>query len=137
MISKKEIELRYVDADSMGIIHHSIYLQYFEIGRLDLLELYGFNYYDIEDSGILFPIREVNITYLKSIRPSERIVVETKVHYITKVKTTFYHEIKNLEGELKCTGYSTIVFVDKDTFKLQKLDVKIPKLYEQMKRSVS
>src|SRR5947209_4009063 len=42
------IRVRYPEVDAMGYLHHSRYLQYFEIGRVELLRQLGFSYADLE-----------------------------------------------------------------------------------------
>ena len=42
------LRVRYPECDPMGYLHHSIFLQYFEIGRVELLRSLGFSYADME-----------------------------------------------------------------------------------------
>lgn len=132
MESKTKIQLRYADTDQMGVIHHSRYFQYFELSRLDLLKLMGFDYYKIEASGLMMQIRDVQCTYIRSISAEEDVYVVTKVDQFTKYQIKFYHEIINANDELKCKGYTTIVTVDKQTFKPKRMDVVLPYLYKQL-----
>ena len=129
MKSVKHIELRYSDTDQMGVIYHANYFSFFEQGRTQFLKDVGYDYHLFEENGIIYPVRDVSCTYLKSIRFGEKVHVETSIHKFTKVKTTYYHEIKNDEGELKCTGYTTVVCVDKDTFKPARMDEVMPNVY--------
>lgn len=129
MKSIKKIELRYSDTDQMGVIYHANYFSFFEQGRTKFLKDVGYDYHLFEDNGIIYPVRDVSCTYLKSIRLGEEIHVETKVHKFTKIKTTYYHEIKNSEGELKCKAYTTVVCVDKNTFKPARMDELLPEVY--------
>ena len=42
-INKTEISVIYADTDQMGVVYHSNYLRYFEIGRTELLRELGFH----------------------------------------------------------------------------------------------
>ena len=42
------IRVRYPEVDAMGYLHHSRYLQYFEMGRVELLRSLGHSYADLE-----------------------------------------------------------------------------------------
>jgi acyl-CoA thioester hydrolase len=132
MTSIIPIQLRYGDTDQMGVVYHANYFPFFELGRLDLLKQYGHSYHEIEASGLLFPIRDVQCTYLKSLIIGKDYRVKTKIHYYTKVKIQFQHEIIDSNDVLHATGYTTIVCVDRETFKLKKIDQKIPGLYQSL-----
>jgi len=128
---KLEIQLRYSDTDQMGIIYHANYFSFFEQGRTKFLKDLGFDYYKVEENGVIFPVREVSCTYLKAIRLKDKIYITTKIHKLTKIKITYYHEIYSLEGELKATGYTTVVSVDKESFNIIKMDERLKDIYEK------
>src|SRR5207253_1218551 len=50
------IRVRYPEVDPMGYLHHSRYLQYFEIGRIELLRALGHSYADLEQQGVFFVV---------------------------------------------------------------------------------
>ncbi|MCP4379193.1 MAG: acyl-CoA thioesterase, partial [bacterium] len=56
MINSHEIEIRvrYPEVDRSGVVHHSRYWVYFEMGRTELLRAQGVDYRDLEDQDILF-----------------------------------------------------------------------------------
>ena len=130
-IGKIEIQLRYSDTDQMGVIYHSNYFSFFEQARTQFLRDIGFDYYQVEEDGIMFPVRDVSCTYLKPIRFKEKIYITTKVSKLTKIKITYYHEVYNTEGELKATGYTTVICVDKETFNIIKMDEKLKDIYNK------
>src|SRR6056297_1388031 len=95
MIVKSNITLRYSDTDQMGVIHHSIYAQYLEQGRMDFFKALGFDYVDIEKQGVLFPVYNIDITYKNAIRLDESIYLNTSVKRVTPVKIVFTHKLFN------------------------------------------
>lgn len=113
---KLKLHLRYADTDQMGVIYHPNYFTFYELGRTGLLQEVGYDYLDFEKDGIIYPVRDVSSTYLKSIRLGETCYVYTKLLKVSRVKLTFYHEIRNEEGELKSTGQTSIVSVDATSF---------------------
>lgn len=130
MKSIKKLELRYSDTDQMGVIYHANYFSFFEQGRTQFLRDVGYEYYTFEQMGIIYPVRDVSCTYLKSIRFGDDVYLETKVHKFTKVKTTYYHEIKDQDGDIKCQAYTTVVCVDKDTFLPVRMDERLPEVFQ-------
>lgn len=129
MINKKKIQLRYSDSDQMGVVYHANYFSFFEQGRTELLRDFGINYYDIEERGYIFPVRDVDCTYLKSIRLGEEIYVETKVIKVSKVRFDFEHKLITDKGELKAIGHSSIITVNKTDFSIVKMDKHLPDVY--------
>jgi len=136
MISKTKIELRYKDTDQMGVIHHSNYFTFFELARIDFLKQLGFNYYEFEKSGMMFPLRDVQCTYLKSIKITDEIYIYTSVLSFTKYQIEFYHEVKDDHDEIKALGKTKVVSVNTSTFELTKLNEKNPLLYEVLSKIV-
>ena len=113
---KVKLHLRYADTDQMGVIYHPNYLTFYELGRTGLLNDVGYDYLEFEKQGMIYPVRDVSSTYLRSIRLGETCYVYTKLLKVSRVKLTFYHEIRNEEGELKSTGPTSIVSVNAKTF---------------------
>lgn len=130
MISEKEIEVRYGETDQMGVVYHANYVVWFELGRTKFLADLGFKYSDLEDQNLVFPIREVQVEYLKPVKYGEDISVFTQVAEFSSIKTKYYHEIKNKDGELKAKAYTTVICVSKDTFRITKIEKQAPAVYE-------
>lgn len=131
----KKIELRYSDSDQMGVVYHANYFSFFEQGRTEMLkDVFGIDYYQIEERGYIFPVRDVSCTYLKSIRLGEEIYVETVLENMTKVRFDFYHEIKNQNNEIKAKGRTSIISVSKEDFSIVKMDIHLPDVYKIKER---
>jgi acyl-CoA thioester hydrolase len=50
------ILVRYSDTDQMKFVHHSNYLRYFEIARLEWLRAMGISYKKMEEDQLLLPV---------------------------------------------------------------------------------
>ena len=48
-----ELRVRYAEVDAMGVLHHSRYFVYFEMGRTELLRASGIAYADMERMGLV------------------------------------------------------------------------------------
>ena len=130
MESIKHIDLRYSDTDQMGVIYHAHYVSFFEQARTQFYRDLGFEYAETERNGIIFPVRHVDVTYLRPARFGEKIYIKTKLHEITKIKVTYYHEMYNDEDELKAKGFTTVVSVDKESFKTVKMTERLKDVYK-------
>src|ERR1700755_434487 len=57
------LRVRYPEADPMGYLHHSVYLQYFEMGRIELLRAQGHSYADLEVACVFFVVTKLEVKY--------------------------------------------------------------------------
>jgi len=130
MSYKQEIQLRYSDSDQMGVVYHANYFSFFEQGRIKMLKEFGIDYYEIEQKGFIFPVRDVSCTYLKSIRLGEKIICETKMIRMTKVRMDFEHILYNGDNEVKAKGNTSIICVRRSDFSISKLDSNLPNVYK-------
>lgn len=130
MKSIKEIEVRYSETDQMGVVYHSNYLVWMEVGRTNFLKDIGFDMLSIERDGFLFPVYSMEIKFLSPARYGERIRVETEVQSFSKIKTVYKQTILNDRDEIKVNALVTIVCVDKENFEPVRIDLKLKRLYE-------
>ena len=63
----QEIKVRYYETDQMGIVHHSNYLKFFELARIEWLEKLKMPYQKIEESDIILPVVKCEIKFIKSL----------------------------------------------------------------------
>ena len=61
---------------------------------------------------------------------NKKIYIKTKLHEITKIKVTYYHEMYNDKDELKAKGFTTVVSVDKESFKTVKMTERLKDVYK-------
>ena len=45
------VRVRYAETDQMGVVYHSNYLVYFEIGRTEMMRNSGISYAELEERG--------------------------------------------------------------------------------------
>ncbi len=99
-----EFKVDFNDCDPMKIVWHGNYINYFERARCALLDKIGYSYDEMEKSGFAFPVAEVQIKYLKSLRFGD--VCRAKavlVEYKNMIKMNF--ELFNAKtGELATKG---------------------------------
>jgi acyl-CoA thioester hydrolase len=54
------VRVRYADTDQMGVVYYANYLVWFEIGRTEWLRDAGWNYREMELSGVSLPVLEAH-----------------------------------------------------------------------------
>ena len=116
VVNKTEIRVIYADTDQMGVVYHSNYLRYFEIGRTELLRELGISYKEMEACGLFLPVKEVFIDYKISIKYDDVIVVNTCIDKLKNVSLKLKYEIRNKEDSdlLYTTGYTLHPFINKN-----------------------
>jgi acyl-CoA thioester hydrolase len=107
------IRVRYPEVDAMGYLHHSRYLQYFEMGRVELLRAGGFSYADLESQGIFFVVAKAEIKYRAPAKYDEELELTTKIVKQTYVRIDHGYELKR-GSTLLAEGATTIACVGRD-----------------------
>src|SRR5256714_8586864 len=92
-----QIRVRYPEADPMGYLHHSRYLQYFEMGRIELLRSLGHSYVEMERQGILFVVVKAEIRYKAPAKFDDELTLITRLMRQTHVRCDHSYELKRGE----------------------------------------
>ncbi|HKJ05995.1 MAG TPA: thioesterase family protein [Flavobacteriaceae bacterium] len=114
-INKIEIRVRYSETDQMQFAYHGNYPAYLEMGRTEWLRNLGISYKKMENSGIMLPVINLNINYLKSAKYDDLLTIETKLLKPPTAKIEFGYEIYNEKRELITTAKTTLAFVKMET----------------------
>lgn len=113
-ISKTTLRIHYALTDQMGVVYHSRYAEFFEIGRTEALRQLGITYKEIEQSGVIMPVTELHTRFLRPARYDDLITIVTTLREIpVHSKITFISEIYNEQNELLTTGSVTLYFMEK------------------------
>jgi acyl-CoA thioester hydrolase len=109
------IKIQFYHLDPMGIVWHGRYLEYFEQARCELLDKIGYNYNEMHNSGYVWPIVDVHLKYVRSIRFLQEIMVTaTLTEYENRLKVKYLITDKNT-GEKLTKGTTIQVAVDIET----------------------
>ena len=106
------IRVRYPEVDAMGFVHHSRFLQYFELGRVELLRSCGICYADLEKQGVFFVVVKAEIRFRAPAKYDEELTLTTRVTRATHVRYDHSYELKRGET-LVAEGTTTIACVDR------------------------
>ncbi|MBX3240968.1 MAG: acyl-CoA thioesterase [Chitinophagaceae bacterium] len=130
---KIEVNVRFNEADPLGIVWHGHYIRYFEDGREAFGIEHGIGYLDFYKKGFIIPIVSVECDYKRSLKYGEKVVVETIYVPCDAAKLKFEYRLYNAtNGVLVASGSSVQVFLDKDTSMLQ---LSNPVFFEEWKKS--
>jgi acyl-CoA thioester hydrolase len=105
------IRVRYPECDPMGFLHHSIYLQYFEMGRVELLRSLGHSYADLEKQGVLFVVTKAEVKYRSPARFDDLLELTTTIVRQTTVRIDHQYILRRGDTIL-AEGATTIACVN-------------------------
>jgi acyl-CoA thioester hydrolase len=99
----------------MGVVYHTNYLVWCEIGRTELIRhMTGVSYAQLEERGIALAVAELSIRYHGAARYDNLIRVRTSMTDVRSRSITFEYEITNAEsGERLATARTVLVSLDK------------------------
>jgi len=115
--SETTIRVRYGETDKMGYLYYGHYPEYFEVSRTDMIRQFGLTYKEIEDMGIIMPVRSLRIDYRFPARYDELLLVKSCLSSLPEIKLDIDYEILNPQNQLICTGNTILAFVDVSTGK--------------------
>lgn len=109
-----ELRVRYAETDQMGVVYHTNYLVWCEIGRTELIRaLTGVSYAALEAEGVALAVAELSIRYHGAARYDNLIRVRTTLSDARSRAVTFEYAITNAEsGERLATARTVLVSLD-------------------------
>tara|TARA_B110000037_G_scaffold213293_1_gene267590 strand:- start:32800 stop:33219 length:420 start_codon:yes stop_codon:yes gene_type:complete len=116
-LHETKIRIRYGETDQMGYVYYGNYAQFFEIGRVEMLRALGVSYASMEKQGIMLPVIDFSVKYIKAAHYDDLITIHTMIEEIPSVKIKFIYEIYNETKHLLTSAKTTLVFVKKDNMK--------------------
>jgi acyl-CoA thioester hydrolase len=102
--SSTTIRVRYAETDAMGIVHHSVFPVWMELGRSDLLRMAGQSYGEWEAQGVFIAVAELWVKYRAPAHFDEQVTIRTWVKEAGRRKVVFGYavtrdEVRLAEGE--------------------------------------
>ena len=87
--SVTSVRVRYPEVDRMGVVHHTHFFVWFELGRTELLRDLGCTYSEMEAQGVFMPVVEAACRYRTPVRYDEVLEVETALEKISASRVAF------------------------------------------------
>ena len=134
-----QLRVRYQETDQMGVVYHANYLNWFEIGRTELIRELGIEYIDIEKRGLLLPVTELTTKFRMPARYDDQVTVCTRIAAFSSRKLHFQSEVRlftdDPEGKLLVSGETHHVWVNRE-FRPVRMDKEAPELYACLEQAV-
>lgn len=111
-----KIRVRYAETDQMNVVYHGNYAQYFEVGRAECIRECGFTYKQIEALGVIMPIVEIQIKFLRPAHYDDLLTIKTILKELpTNHRMEFHQEVYNEENQLLTVGKVVLYLLDAGT----------------------
>lgn len=108
--------VRYKETDQMGIVHHSNYFVWFEMGRTALCLEAGIAYRDIEAAGFVLVVTEAACRYRRPFQYDDEVVIRTSISEGGSRSLRFAYELRKAGSEeIHATGSTAHFWVDSKT----------------------
>lgn len=131
-----KIKVRYVETDQMGIVHHSNYFAWFEVGRTEFMSRQGMRYRDMESTGVLLPLIECGCEFKSGARYEDELIIKTSINSLSPVRVEFKYEvIREHDHKILSTGFTRHAFVNKG-FRPINLQKKYPEVWDVISKGV-
>ncbi|MDD3114301.1 MAG: thioesterase family protein [Anaerovibrio sp.] len=131
MITTAVHKVNFYDTDAMAVVHHSNYIRWFEIGRVEFLRQAGITLTELMEAGYVFPITEVSAKYISSGYFDDELIIETSPVALTKAKMSFdYRVLRAADNTVLVTGFTQNVFTSRETGRITRLP---DKYYDRLK----
>ena len=108
------LRVRYAETDAAGVVYYGNYLTYFEVVRVELLRALGLPITELEARGVLLPVVEARLKYLRPARLDDLLDVSLSVRSVGPASFTFDYEVKR-DGLLLASGWTRLAVCERDT----------------------
>ncbi|MGG1250779.1 thioesterase family protein [Brevibacillus agri] len=113
IIHAHRLRVRYGETDQMGVVYHTNYLNWFEVGRTELIRNAGLTYRELEERGVLLPVTDASLSYKKPARYDDVVEIQTRVKELSAVRLAFAYDIIRVsDQELLASGETIHVFTN-------------------------
>jgi acyl-CoA thioester hydrolase len=104
---------RYVETDKAGVVHHSVYPIWFEMGRTELLRVNGLAYKDLEEAGVFFVVAELSIKYRRPAMYDEELQLESQCEEVTRSRVKHSYKLMRCsDGVIIAEGSSVLACIN-------------------------
>lgn len=107
--------VRYSETDKMGIVHHSSYVLWLEMGRVEWLRSKGLSYRELDDSGVALPVSKLEVNYKVSADFDDEIDLYTELIEAKSRRFTFiYKLVRKEDNTVLVTGQTVHIPINQE-----------------------
>jgi acyl-CoA thioester hydrolase len=88
-----QLRVRFYELDPYNHVNHSVYVQYFETARVELLDQVGFSLASMRRDGLSIVVSEINTKFIAAAEESDVLTIETEVLEFRRVTSKWRQRI--------------------------------------------
>ncbi|MEZ5125556.1 MAG: thioesterase family protein [Thermoleophilia bacterium] len=108
------LRVRYAETDAAGVVYYGNYLTYFEVARVELLRALDMPITQVEARGLLMPVVEAGVKYLRPARLDDLLDVSLRIRSVGPASFAFDYEIHRDDGLLLATGWTRMAVCERE-----------------------
>ena len=114
LTGETQLRVRYAETDQMGVVYHSNFVIWFEVGRVELLRQMGFRYRDMEEQDDChIAVVDLKLRYKAPAHYDDEVLVRTQLKNMRESLLHFGYEIvRASDGTLLAEGETTHIVVN-------------------------
>ena len=114
VVGETKLRVRYAETDKMGVVYHSNFVIWFEVGRVELLRQLGFRYSEMEaEDNCHIPVVDLRVRYKSPALYDDEIVVRTQIKNVRSSLLHFSYEVfREADHTLLATGETMHIIVN-------------------------
>jgi acyl-CoA thioester hydrolase len=114
IVGETKLRVRYAETDKMGVVYHSNFVIWFEVGRVELLRQLGFQYSEMEtQDNCHIPVVDLRVRYKSPALYDDEIVVRTRIKNVRSSLLHFSYEVfRESDRTLLATGETIHIIVN-------------------------
>src|SRR5215470_1306806 len=79
-VFEAQLRVRYAETDQMGVVYHSNFIVWFEVGRVEMLRQLGFTYRDMEKlDDVHIAVADVSCRYKAPAMYDDLLIIRTRL----------------------------------------------------------
>jgi len=92
-VAPTTIDVRFYELDPYGHVNHGVYLNYFEVARIDLLDAIGFGLPRLRELGFHLLVVEAHVRFRAPALAGDRLEVRSQLGALKRASATWLQEI--------------------------------------------
>ncbi len=88
-----QLRVRFYELDPYNHVNHSVYIQYFETARVELLDEVGFSLASMRADGLSIVVSEISTRFIASAEESDVLTIETDILEFRRVTSKWRQRI--------------------------------------------
>lgn len=109
------ITVQFYDLDPMNVVWHGNYIKYLETARCDLLSKLGYDYDNMREDGIAYPVATMDLKFMKPCTFNQKLRIVSYVEEIEPCLIIKYTIFDAVSGEKLFKAKTMQICIDVQT----------------------